>query len=193
MWAWWKLNVPKSYELICRSCFPHEWWLHPGRHPQSLRSGWWRRSGLGGTSALYSWQCLASAKGSEARIPCSVAFPNAAQLGAQAYCINGTYWAKKEMHNFVQVVDHNLPILPSPFKNHHPHTLIALIDTDFMHISSHSSISNAYVKGPLIYVYQLCGALLLGNVIILMVFLLYSKVANEAYCKKVIDFHWVKM
>lgn len=192
MWAWWKLNVPKSYELICRSCFPHERWLHPGRHPQSLEVRRWRRSGLGGTSALYSWQCLASAKGSEARIPCSVAFPNAAQLGARAYCINGTYWAKKEIHNFVKVVDHNLPVLPSPFKIITPHTNSSNRYRLYAYFS-HSSISNAYVKGPLIYVYQLCGALLLGNVIILMVFLLYSKVANEAYCKKVIDFHWVKM
>lgn len=98
------------------------------------RSGWWRRSGLGGTHALYSWQCFASAEGSEAHIPCSVAFPNAAQLGACAYCISGTYWGggEREIHNFVKVVDHNLPLL---LQNHHHRTLIALIDTDFMHIS----------------------------------------------------------
>lgn len=51
---------------------------------------------------------------------CSVAFPNAAQLGASAYCISGTSREKikkknkkiREIHNFVKVVDHNLP-LPS--------------------------------------------------------------------------------
>lgn len=39
---------------------------------------------------------------------------------------------KREIHNFVKVVDHNLPLL---LQNHHHRTLIALIDTDFMHIS----------------------------------------------------------
>lgn len=43
--------------------------------------------------------------------------------------------AKKEIHNFVKVVDHTLRMLPSPFHNLHPHTLIALIDTGFLHIS----------------------------------------------------------
>lgn len=91
------------------------------------------------------------------------------------------------MHNFVEVVDHNLPLSP-PSKSS-PARANSSNRYRFYAYFSHSSISNAYVKGSLIYVYQLCGALLLGNVIILMVFLLYSKVANEAYCRKVIDFH----
>lgn len=77
---------------------------------------------------------------------------------------------------------------PPPSKSSSPHTNSSNRYRFYAYFS-HSSIANAYVKGLLIYVYQLCGALLLGNVIILMVFLLYSKVANEAYCKKVIDFH----
>ena len=95
--------------------------------------------------------------------------------------------AQKEIHNFVKVVDHTLPMLSS--RQSSPPRTNSSNRYRLSAYFSHSSISNACVKGSLIYVYQLCGALLLGNVIILMVFLLYSKVANEAYCKKVIDFH----
>lgn len=101
--------------------------------------------------------------------------------------------AEKEIHNFVKVVDHTLPMFPPPFLVLTPPHTNSSNRYRLSAYFSHSSISNACVKGALIYVYQLCGALLLGNVIVLMVFLLYSKVANEAYCKKVIDFHWVKM
>lgn len=108
------------------------------------RSGWWRRSGLGGTHALYSWQCLASAKGSEAHIPCSVAFPNAAQLGAFAYCINGTYWGEKRKYIILQSSRSQSP--PPPSKSSPPHTNSSNRYRFYAYFS-HSSISNAYVKG----------------------------------------------
>lgn len=128
------------------------------------------------------------AEGSEASMPCSVAFPSAAQLEAQAYCISGRYWPKRKyiILSKQQIILYRCSLPPS--QSSPPHTN----SSNRYRLSayfSHSSISNACVKGALIYVYQLCGALLLGNVIVLMVFLLYSKVANEAYCKKVIDFH----
>lgn len=135
---------------------------------------------------------------SEARTPCSVAFPKSAQLGASAYCISEKKHSKKkkkkgkkiskkkETDDFVEVADRCLPPLPSSLLQNRANSSNRY---GFYAYFSRSSISNAYVKGSLIYVYQLCGALLLGNVIILMVFLLYSKVANEAYCGKVIDFH----
>lgn len=85
------------------------------------RSGWWRRSGLGGTYALYSWQCLASAKGNWKRVY-HAQWHFQMQLSWGPGLLHQWHIPGKEIHNFVKVVDHNLPVLPLPSKSSPTHT-----------------------------------------------------------------------
>lgn len=134
MWAWWKLNVPKSYELICRSCFPHERQLRRGTHPQTVEvrvmkeERAWRHT----CTLFLTVFCFSRGKWSAHTMLSGISKCSSAGglcLLHQWHILRG---GKREIHNFVKVVDHNLPLL---LQNHHHHTLIALIDTDFMHIS----------------------------------------------------------
>lgn len=132
--AGWKLSVPKSYELICRSCFLHEWRLHPGRHPQRL-GGQGDRGGVGPGVHMHCLPDSVLLRQGEVKRAGHAQWHFPAPLSWRPRLIASV--AKKEIHNFVKVVDHILPMLPPPFTvfTPPPHTLIALIDTGFLHIS----------------------------------------------------------
>lgn len=146
MWTWWKLNVPKSYELICRSCFPHERCLHPGTHPQSS-GGQGEEGGAGLAAHMHSIPDSVLLQQREVKRVYHAQWHFQMQLSWGPLLIASVAHTekKKEIHNFVKVVDHNLPLL---LQNHHQHTLIALIDTDFMHISVTAVFLMHMWKGP---------------------------------------------
>lgn len=148
---WWKLNVPKSRELIGGSRFPPERGRQPGVHPRSSGGQRGRRSGR----AAPAFAAPPTAPGSgeakwSAHANAQWHFQMQLSWGPLLYCISGTSREKekkkKEIHNFVKVVDGDLP--PSLLQNHHRHALIALIDTDFMHISVTAVFLMHVWKGP---------------------------------------------
>lgn len=111
------------------------------------RSGWWRRSGFGSTHALYSIltvSCFGKGKWSAYTMLSGIS--KCSSAGGLCLLHQWHIWGGgKEIHNFVKVLDHNLPFL---LQNHHHHTLIALIDTDFMHISVTAVFLMHMWKGP---------------------------------------------